>query len=282
MAIEPVVAPVEDNAAPEDTADKGETLLTGGEEGTTPPLADGDAPELPHAWMRGLTTEQKADAGLIESMSKFEKGIPDLAKSYAELEKKQSQAISVPNEKATEEEKALYRKTMGVPEKPEDYKLGDVELPDGITTDEAMQAEYLKIAHEANMSDAQANAVHQWYMKTFGEQVAAAQVVVKTTLKEAAAGVRERHGVDADAAKTYLERGYKHCATPSLKESLDASGFGNHPDMIDLFITVGKLVSEHPFVDGSRGEQLEQAALGDRSLDEIADTIYPKGAAPQQ
>ena len=266
--------PVKDNpAAVVDTA-KGETLLTGGEEGTTS-LTGGVTLELPHAWMNGMTTEQKADADLIKAVSKFEKGIPDLVGSYAELEKKQSQAVSVPNETATEEEKARYRKAIGVPEKPEDYKLEQVELPDRITTDEAMQKQFLQIAHGAGLNDGQLNAIHQWYMKTIGEQIVAAQKVVKTSMEEAETYIQKKYGTEAAAATTYMERGFKEIATPAITELFIRTGIGNHPDLIEKCISLGKRIGEHGFVDGSRGEHLETGTVGERSDEQIAAVLYP-------
>ena len=274
MGNEQATAPVTENAAAaESTAKDGGTLLTGAGDDTTS-LTDGGPQKLPHAWMGGLTSEQKADADLVTTLSKFEKGIPDLSKAYAELEKKLGQAVTVPNEKATEEEKARYRKAIGVPEKPEDYKLEKVELPAGFDADEAMQGEFLKVAHGVNLSTAQANAIHGWYMKTIGEQVKEAQVLVKTTTEEATAAVHKKHGVDSEAAITYMERGFKHFATPELAGLLKITGLGNHPEMVDLFIKAGKLVNETPFVDGSRGER-QESGVGNRTDTQIAETLYP-------
>jgi len=265
--------PVQDNPGAVEDPAKGETLLTGGD---TTPLAEGVTPGLPHAWMTGLTTEQKADADLVKSLSKFEKGIPDLARSYAELEKKQSQVISIPNETATEEEKARYRKAIGVPEKPEDYKLEKVELPEGITTDEEMQKAFLQIAHTTELNDKQVNAINQWYMKAIGGQILAAQKVVKTTQAEAETALRQKLGADYDAAHTYMERGFKHYATPRVAALFAKTGIGNEPEVIEMFSKIGKSISEHEFVDASRGEHVETGKVGERSDEEIAEVLYGK------
>lgn len=270
-----VAAPIEDNVAAVVPAAKEGSLLTGEGEGTNTPLAEGTLPELPHAWMSGLTTEQKADADLIKSVSKFEKGIPDLVRSYAELEKKQSQIISVPNETATEEEKARYRKAIGVPDKLEDYKLEKVELPEGLTIDEAMQKDYLKIVHTEGLNDAQVNAIHKWYMKTIGEQVVAAQKIVKTTKAEAVASLQKKYGADYDAGITYMERAFNEFATPHVQLLFDKSGMSNEPAIIEMFIKMGKVMGDHKFADGSRGEHLETGTVGQRSFEQIAESVYP-------
>ena len=264
----------------ETAAKAGATLLTGeGEEETTPPLAESGTQKLPHAWMAGLTAEQKADADLVKAFSQFERGIPDLVPAYAALEAKLGKALVVPSETATDEERAAYRTAIGVPEKPEDYTLGEAKLPDGFTVDEAMQGEYLAAAHAADMTPAQAKAIHSWYMKTLGPQLVAAQKIVPTTMEEAAAAVRQRHGSDADAVNTYMERGFKEISTPAIHALFRRSGLGNHPDIIDAMIKVGKLVSEAPFVEGQRGETEQKGKIGDRSFDELANAAYPEKKA---
>ena len=250
------------------------SVLTGKVEGT-PPLAASAPTELPHAWMNGMTTEQKADADLIKSVSKFEKGIPDLVGSYATLEKKLSQAVSVPNETATEEEKARYRTAIGVPEKSEDYKLGEVSLPEGMTVDEAMQKDFLKLAHDAGLSNAQAGGIYQWYMKTYGEQVVAAQKIVKTTQEEANTALRNKLGAGYDAAQTYMERAFAAYGTEHVAKLFAISGVGNDPEVIEMFMKIGKSTSEHGFVDGSRGEHLESGTVGNRTDEQIAKQMYP-------
>ena len=266
--------PTKDNQQAAEEAAKGESLLTADVKGTTS-STQGAASELPHAWMNGLTTEQKADADLIKSLSKFERGIPDIVKSYAELEKKAGQAIVVPNEKATEEEKAAYRKAIGVPEKPEDYKLEPATLPEGLTVDEAMQKQFLQIVHAAGLNPNQVNAINQWYMKTIGEQIVDAQKVVKTTRAEAEAAITKKYGLDRDAAKGYMERAFARYATPSLAEKYIKTGLDNDPETIEMFINIGRDMGDHVFVDGSRGEHLESGVVGQRTDEQIAATMYP-------
>ena len=268
-------APVKDNTVVEGKTAEAGSLLTGKGEGT-PALPAGAPTELPHAWMNGMTTEQKADADLIKSVSKFEKGIPDLVGSYAALEKKLSQAVSVPNETATEEEKARYRKAIGVPEKSEDYKLGEISLPEGLAVDEAMQKDFLKIVHTAGLNVAQASGIYQWYMKTYGEQFAAAQKVVKTTQAEATTALRGELGADFDAAQTLKERSFEKYGTPHVAKLFALSGIGNDPEVIKMFINIGKDTSDHRFVDGSRGEHLESGTVGSRTDKQIAAVVYPE------
>lgn len=256
---------------------KGGTVLTG----TTPekgaaPLATGTTPELPHAWMSALTTEQKADADLVKALSKFPKGIPDLAPSYAQLEKKVGEALTVPNEKATAEEWAAFYSKIGRPAKPEDYKLEQVQLPEGLKADTAKAQEFLKVAHELGLNNTQANSLYGWYMAGTGKEIVEAQKIVKISSVDAEKAMRQEFGAEYDSRQAYMQRGFQNFATPALSQLFSTSGLGNHPDVIRMFIKIGQLISEHPFVDGSRGAHTETGVVGHRTDEQIAATMYPE------
>ncbi len=269
--------PGKDNQTVVEPTAKGGTVLTGEPENksVTPPLAGDATPDLPHAWMTGLTTEQKADVDLVKSLSRFEKGIPDLAKSYVELEQKAGQSVVLPNEKATPEEWAKFYGLMGRPEKPEDYKLAKVELPEGLAADEAMEQDFLKLAHAKGLNDDTVNAIRSWYMAEMGKQIVDAQKIVKISKADSDTAMRERYGSGFESAQAYMERGFQQFATPALSNLFRSSGMGNHEDVIGMFVKIGKLISEHPFVDGGKGEHIETAAVGNRTDEEIANLLYP-------
>ena len=275
MSEQQAAAPDPDNAAADGNAAKGGSLLTGAAEGANTSLADGAPIELPHAWMNGMTTEQKADADLIKSVSKFEKGIPDLVGSYVTLEKKQSQSVSIPNETATDEEKARYRKAIGVPEKSEDYKLGEVKLPADLTIDEAMQKGFLETAHSLNLSGVQADKLYQWYMASMGKQVVDARLIVKTTEDEARAIVQKELGAGYAEAEGHMTRIFEQFATPEVSKLFVRHGIGNHPEVIKMFMKMGKAIGDHKFVDSSKGEHPGTGVVGQRTDAQIAKVMYP-------
>lgn len=206
MAENQVADPVKDNSQTVVDPAKGGTALTDGVDKSTSPSADGAPPKLPHAWMEGLTAEQKADAELVKTLSKFEKGIPDFAKAYPELEKKLGQSVMVPNEKATPEEKARYLKAIGVPDKPEDYKLDKVELPDGIKLDDERMKVILAVAHKNSVPQAAINEIVKTYLTGFAKDVGAALKLVKTTQEEATTALRAELKGDYDAAMKFKDR----------------------------------------------------------------------------
>lgn len=259
--------PDKDNQSAAGTPAK-DTALTGQQTDVTSSTSTSTA-ALPHAWMNGLTAEQKTNADLVKSLSKFEKGIPDLAKSYVELEAKLGKALVVPGEKATAEELASFRKAVGVPEKPEDYKLEKVEIP-GLDFSDDWDKQLKAQAHKLNLSQGQLDGLSQWYFKN----LAAEMQVVKTTAEQAHTALRKEMGVDYDAGMTYMKRATEKFLSPSTSVLFARSGLGNHPDILKMFVAIGKAMGEHMFAEGSRGEKSETSPFGRRSESEIAKVLY--------
>ena len=270
MAEDQAAGPAKDNPPAGGTPAKDASALTGSTTSTTSSLTTGATPELPHAWMTGLTTEQKADADLVKSLSKFEKGIPDLAKSYAELEKKVGQAIVFPGEKASPEEMARFRKQVGVPEKSDDYKLEKISLPNGLEINGQETKELLALAHKLNISQGQLSAVYNW----FGENLKAETQALMGSAEEATRVLRKRWGSEFDA-NTTLKMRLVNKMPPVLVAKIDRVGLGNDPDFIDWVTAQSKAMGEHFFAEGSRGERLETAPVGKRNEQQLAGVLYP-------
>ncbi len=278
MAQDTLVTPPADNATTDaDPAKEGGTLLTGDKTADSS-STENAPPQLPHEWMSGMTAEQKADTDLVQRLGKFKKGIPDLTQGYIELENKLSSTPAKPGEAATDEQKAAWREMLGVPKKPEDYALAEVELPEGLSVDEKMTGEFKTLAHEVGMSTEQVQAVHKWYMESFGAQMQEVQTIVKTTMTEATDAMRLRHSASPEEAQVLMERGFAKVGTPAIAAIYKTTGLGNHPDIVDQYITIGKLIGDSKFVDASRGVALEAGEVGNRTDQQLADALYPKTA----
>jgi hypothetical protein len=85
-----------------------------------------------------------------------------MAASYRGLEQllgKKAGAVMVPTERSTPEEVAAFRKTLGVPERPDDYKLAPEELPEGVQVREENLRKFAEIAHAHNIPSAAMQAI---------------------------------------------------------------------------------------------------------------------------
>ena len=56
-------------------------------------------------------------------------------------------------------------------------------------------------------------------------------------------------------------------ATPELKKALNETGFGNHPELVRLFVKIGKSLSEDSFTTKGADEQ--------HAKTDTAKTLFP-------
>jgi hypothetical protein len=193
-----------------------------------------------------LPEDLKPYAGSIQ---KFE-GTPltDVLKSYGELEKKLGSRVQPPGPDAKPEEVAAWRKIVGTPEKPEDYKI---EKPENVPA-ELWNPELVKgfqgVAHELNLSPAQAGKLAEWWN---GQNMAMLEQHQQTTAanQEALAdGLKKEWGERFDANL----KGAQFVAT---KAGLDVNDpeIGNNPAIIKALAAVSALISEDKQVTGGQG-----------------------------
>jgi hypothetical protein len=273
MANDQAGAPATDKPAAAESPGEGGSLLTGeaaaaeitgaGAVGAKP------ASEKP-AWMAQLPGDLQAD----ESLTKF-KTIGDLGKSYRELEGKIGKSVTVPDDKATPEEVAAFRKRIGVPEKPDDYKVEKVELPKGIGYDDARIKEIVSVAHAEGVTPKQFNAVFKAYMSGYAKDMAEATKLVKITQADAERMLKDELKGDYQKTIELKDRAFKEIGGPKLAALMVGTGLGNHPEIIKMFAKIGEKFAEHAFVDGSRGARTETGTFGNRSDTELAAALYP-------
>lgn len=85
---------------------------------------------------------------------------------------------------------------------------------------------------------------------------------------EASRNDKEFGGAALDANLAIAKKAVDAYGTPEIKEFLETTGLGNHPEVIRLFYRVGKTLTEDGTVTGSTG------ANGIRTFDEAAKKLY--------
>jgi hypothetical protein len=166
------------------------------------------------------------------------------------------------DEKPTEDKKPADAKPIGAPEKYEPFKV-----PEGVQFSESNQAAFSGLAKELGLTqeaaqklvDYQANAVKQSL-----ESQKSDFVKMQTEWKEE---TKKELGATADKQLAYAAQARDKFASQGLRQILEDSGLANHPEVVKLFITLGKSISEDGFVDGKPAN-----ADAGRSA---ADVIYP-------
>ena len=72
---------------------------------------------------------------------------------------------------------------------------------------------------------------------------------------------KEIGGDKLTANLSSAQRALDQFGTPELKEYLNTTGLGNHPDLVKTFVKIGKAMSEDGMVDGSNQGQRSAAEV---------------------
>lgn len=159
-------------------------------------------------------------------------------------------------EKEAAEKAEKDNKPEGAPEKYE-FQAGE-----GVELDGEALKDFEPVARELNLSNEQAQKLVDAYPKILaGVQQRQADAWQKTT-EQWAADVKADKEVGGDRLTENLsaaQRALDQFGTPALKEYLNTTGLGNHPDLVKVFIRVGKSMSEDGMVTGKENGQRSAA-----------------------
>jgi hypothetical protein len=215
------------------------TLVTGGAEGAK------------------AGTETNTEAGKVEGA-----GGVDQTKVDGKATAEGKEAEGAKDDKS----KDPNAKPAGAPEKYEDFTL-----PDGLTIPDDVKASALTLFKDLNLSQEAAQKLIDFQMGV--EQKAAADLKKHwdTTHETWVKGFREDKEIGGENEKQSLAYAKaalaSEFATPALKEALEVTGAGNHPEVIRLLARLGKAVSDDKSV-------LAGKAKGDQSKDP-AKKLFP-------
>lgn len=130
---------------------------------------------------------------------------------------------------------------------PEAYEL---QMPEGVELDKAAADEFTTIAKELKLDQAAAQKLADIAAKQAQRQVDAHTALVESWVEQVKADkdiggdkLNENLGIARKALETF--------GTPELRDVLNASGLGNHPEVIKAFVKAGKAISEDKFVAGA-------------------------------
>lgn len=224
----------------------------------TPPSDQGGQSTEDPGQTETLNADKGADPGWLKLFPKeqqndeFFKQYPNAKEALLDLKSKverSKNAIIKPGEGATEGEIAEYRRSLGIPEKPEDYHLPLPEgLPEGLTPGE--DTWFRELAHKHGLSKQQAENVFQDYYRNVGEQYKAQQAERERQSKQAVADLQREYGAEYNAKLTLGQRAIQEIGGADFAKYLEESGLGNDPRMIRAAIRMGELIGEDSLVAG--------------------------------
>lgn len=149
------------------------------------------------------------------------------------------------------------QKQEGAPEK---YEFKPAE---GQELDTSALEQFEPIARELNLTNEQAQKMVDLYgtkiMPMVQQQQAEAWQKQTEGWAETVKADKEIGGDKLTANLSAAQRALDQFGTPELKEYLNATGLGNHPDLVKTFVKIGKAMSEDGMVDGSNQGQRSAA-----------------------
>ncbi|MGM8447314.1 peptidase [Enterobacter bugandensis] len=221
---------------------------------------------------RRLCNEQPADGGAAPASS--EPSVPaaeapapvgDSAKPEGDKQQPGAEGDKPQEDKPADGEKPADKpaeekdqKQEGAPEKYE-FTAGE-----GVELDTEALKDFEPVARDLNLTNEQAQKLVDAYPKILaGVQQRQAEAWQAQT-EQWAADVKADKEIGGDKLTANLsaaQRALDLFGTPELKEYLNTTGLGNHPDLVKTFVKIGKAMSEDGMVDGSNQGQRSAAEV---------------------
>ncbi|HBS1879109.1 TPA: peptidase [Klebsiella pneumoniae] len=216
---------------------------------------------------RRLCNEQPADGGAAPAASEPSApgaGAAPLGDQSAQQEGENPSVDGEGQQEKTESQDGEQQKTEkeqkqeGAPEKYE-FQAGE-----GVELDAEALKDFEPVARELNLTNEQAQKLVDAYPKILaGVQQRQADAWQAQT-EEWAATVKADKEIGGDKLTANLgvaQRALDTFGTPELKEYLNGTGLGNHPELVKAFVKVGKAMSEDGVVTGKESGQRSAAEV---------------------
>jgi|TARA_Y100000310_G_scaffold171987_2_gene172113 hypothetical protein len=176
-------------------------------------------------------------------------------KGSEESEHQEEETTSPPESKESgddsqesEDGKADEGQKDGAPEEYQDFKL-----PTDVAIDEKLVAEFTPIAKELNLTQEQAQKLVDLQVKNMQEFVTTQQKTWGDLQESWVSAVKaddEIGGTSFDENLSVAQKALDAFGSSALREVLDTTGAGNHPELVRFFYKVGKALSEDTLHQG--------------------------------
>lgn len=208
-----------------------------------------------------------------QSITKF-KTIPDLAKSYLEIEKMMGSRVGLPKDDSPAEEWNGFYKSWGRPDKFDAYKIPD--LPKELNIPDEFGKSLREMAHTIGLNQKQFEKLINWG----AQQSMTALQAQQATNSERAGKLKKEWGFKyennynkAMRALAYLV-GYK--SDHPFLQYLETTSMGNDPEFLQMLFDLHERLGEDSFEDT---KVTQEALAGDeakKKINEIrADPKHP-------
>jgi len=149
---------------------------------------------------------------------------------------------------------------------PEKYEL---KAPEGEEFDSSFLKTYEETARELNMTNEAAQKMIDKLSPVLQQQTVERIEAIRSEWAEASKSDKEFGGAKLNenlaVAKTALDK----FGTPELKQLINDSGIGNHPELIRFFYRAGKAITPDDFVGGH-----QEGKAAPKNFNEYASALY--------
>lgn len=221
---------------------------------TTPPTAD----TAPTDWTSGFSDELKTFVA-----AKGAKSAAELAAAYAKTDGDMAALIPPPKDGQWDD---AARAKLGIPAKPDAYKLTRPQLPDGMPYDEALEKAALPVAHKLGLTPQQLQGLVDFIADHRVAETTANLQALQADMDEAEQTLRQEWGAGYERQLSLAARVAKRFGGDELIGALNDSGFGNNPHLVRAFAKIASLVAE----DTMKGDGTPTRPAVDAALAEIA------------
>lgn len=164
-------------------------------------------------------------------------------------ESQDTTALTAPETQATEAQAVE-------PQIPESYEF---QMPEGVEIDQDAVQEFSGLAKELKLDQANAQKVADIAVKMMAKQTEQHQNLV-TSWTEQTKADKEFGGDRLSENLAVAKKALDTFGTPELRDVLNMTGLGNHPEVIRAFYRAGKAISEDRFISGSpKGAEVDPA-----------------------
>jgi len=139
-------------------------------------------------------------------------------------------------------------------------KYGDFTLPEGTALDTEILTEFQASAKEMNLTQEQAQKLVDIQLKAVAKAYDATDTNFKQLKETWKTESMKLLGNEPEKQLAVAAKAMSTFGTPKLREVLEESGLGNHPELVSFFLKVGKAVSEDTLPDGKDAKATKSAA----------------------
>jgi hypothetical protein len=223
----------------------GENLLSSTKPAEPAPASSpwvNDKGEFSEGWLDRLPKELAEHKQILGQFKDIDGALKTLVSQQKMLGKK-ADAILIPDDKATPEEKAAFLKKLGVPESPDAYQLRPKDLPAGFEWDENMAKEFNTLAHQNGITPKQMDALMGRYAALESQRAEAAASQQKSEMEAGRKALAEAWGDKYDVELSVARR-----AAQVAGVDVNSKGFSD-PSVVLAFNRLARMMSDDKIVN---------------------------------